>query len=1002
MCPNIQRGGVWWLFALALLAFFGCQPDDRNYEAEIVSIHFVRPVGSDTMLLVSDTIRPTSTSIDFNVSFKAELDRLVPVLKLSNGATANITSGRAYDFSKPFIVSVTSENERYTRHYTFRASRLDAPPIAVPTELSSEAQLGDFRLDGVDGEVTMRGTRITVVVPDGTDISGIGVLFTLSAGATCDYEQGTKHDFADPLYIRVTAEDGASVVTYRIAVHYPEKALSPDAQILKFRFGESRRPVYIEGARIYAEVEPGIDLRELTPIFTLSPGATSSLPLGEYADFSGEVKMEVISEDKSSKSIYTIYTSQFKRSEVAIDSVRIPGLGDYTFSDAQGYTYVVGHGVDITHLKPKVYVSKGCRTDLDQQREYDLSTPLVVTVTSEDGMRSKRLTLTVRKVEGGEPGEKGRLLTFGFENSTSSSVIRGNEVHVSVPRGTDLTKLIPTYTVMENPLWEKLGYTPGALYYPGSDGRKIESGQTEVDFSQSPVKLEVWRKWLATWAGADVGRYSFYVTHEAAPTEGAKLRELSFAGVDIALTFRGNAITGVAPVDADLTALRPTLKLSEGATATMESGKAYDFSTMRTIVVTSRDGLMSQRYTVLIEKRLNDQAQLVEFRLEELPNSPTVAGNLVTFFAGSECDVSKLTPRFTLSRGATANLEQGVVQDFSKPVRMVVTSEDRNISRTYTIAVEQRLNYEADIVSFRFLELEEPCRIDGTRIIFSAKDRDVTRLTPVFTLSPGATANVQSGVPQDFSQPVRIRVTSEDKSNNKTYTVRQEQVGLLFDFERWQSFEGGAYEHPNGGWSSCNVGMVVSKKFTGKPNRYPVRKSSDAHGGRYAAEISTEELGVQGRSIASGALFLGSFNGAVVMSDELSAPQFGIAWGGGQPANFSGWYKYKAGGQMVDKAGSPIAGEDRPAIYAIFYYGETLTAKDVHGSDRIISIARVTEMQNGGDWTRFDIPFEPKRDVPAGQQLKYSIVLSSSTDGDRFHGAVGSTLLVDDLEITLK
>lgn len=985
------------------ISLWSCQPDDRNYEAEIISIHFMHQVGRDTMLLVSDTIIPTSTSVNLPVDYRATLQRLVPIVTLSRGATANIVSGRPYDFSKPFTIAVTSENERHTRYYIFGVMQLPPPPVIGEgePELNSEAQLMEFMLEGVQGEMTVRGPRITIVVPEETDLTNLTPSFTLSDNATCDYELGTPYDFTDPLYIRVVSQDQSCATVYRIIVRHPEVVLSPDAQILSFRFAETKRPVYIEGSRIYAELEKGVDIKELTPIYKLSAGAKCNLELGEIADFSQPVRIEVTSEDKNAKSVYTVYTSLFKSREIAIDAVQIESLGEYSFKEGNRYTWIVESNVDITKLTPEVIVSKGCTTDLNPSTTYDLTDPLAVAVTSEDGSCSQIVTLQVKKAEGKEQDEKGRLQTFEFANSTSTTIIRGNEVHVRVPEGTDLTKLIPKFQIFENVAWLKLGHSIGSLWTPKPNEIEILSEETELDFS-SPLKLIVWRKLLGVWG--ERGAYTFYVTHETKVVGEANIREFKFTGTDISLSLRGNLITGVASMHTDITALIPSIRLSEGATCSMESGKAYDFSTEQKITVTSKDGAKVQYYTVKIEKRLNDQAQLTEFRLKELPNAPTVNGSTITFFAGGEIDVTKLTPTFTLSRGATANIVQNESADFSRPVRVVVTSEDGNISRSYTVVVDQRLNYEADIQSFRFLEIETPCKISGTRITFVPGGKNPASLTPEFTLSPGATCDLISGSTGDFSKPVRIVVTSEDKSNSKSYTVRQEQTGITFDFERWQSFESkeNLYEHPVGAWSSGNVGMLVSRKFTGKPDRYPVRKSSEAHGGSFAAEITTEALGVQGKSIAAGALFLGSFNGAVVMNDHLSAPQFGTAWPGGKPDKFSGWYKYTPGSQMVNQAGNAISGTDEMAIYAILYYGNTLTAKDVQTSDRIIAIARIPDGTAKSEWTRFEIPFEYKMNVPDGEQLKYSIVMSSSRDGDNFNGAVGSRLLVDDLEISLQ
>ena len=84
---------------------------------------------------------------------------------------------------------------------------------------------------------------------------------------------------------------------------------------------------------------------------------------------------------------------------------------------------------------------------------------------------------------------------------------------------------------------------------------------------------------------------------------------------------------------------------------------------------------------------------------------------------------------------------------------------------------------------------------------------------------------------------------------------------------------------------------------------------------------------------------------------------------------------------------------------------EPLNGANVTSSDRIVLIA---EMQNPGEpteWERFEIPFEPKNgkefdyEKLANNEYAITVVASSSKDGAFFEGAIGSTLLVDEIRI---
>lgn len=61
-------------------------------------------------------------------------------------------------------------------------------------------------------------------------------------------------------------------------------------------------------------------------------------------------------------------------------------------------------------------------------------------------------------------------------------------------------------------------------------------------------------------------------------------------------------------------------------------------------------------------------------------------------------------------------------------------------------------------------------------------------------------------------------------------------------------------------------------------------------------------------------------------------------------------------------------------------------------------------MEDGSEkaeWTKFNIPFKylEGKSYDESKEYKLAIVCSSSKDGDKFKGAVNSTLIVDELEI---
>jgi len=981
---------------LSLFFFASCKEDTRNYEAELVSIHFVKSIGKDTILMVSDTLRPLSTNVVAEVNHMADLHRLVPVFTLSSGATANCESGAAYDFTKPFTLIVTSENERNQRQYTIKLSKLDAPPVIPPQdEKNGEAWLSDFKLEGIEGaEYEPRGTRIKVIVPEDTDITALKPTFTLSEKATCDWNIGDVFDFTEPLYIRVTSEDERTSNTFRISVRTQKPPLHEDAQILSFRFAGSQSEADIDGSQIYAEAARGSDLRELVPILKVSDGATLSITRGEAIDFSEPVKIDVTSEDGAAKSSYTIFATVKKYSSAELLQCQLIPLGKPTITGPHRLIFHTSGSLGV--LYPVYEVSEGATVNVKAGDPLDFAGGKTheLIVTSEDGYSTKRYELVVKQTS--QPNERGRFTSFILDAPGSETQIVGTSIVGTVPAGTDVTRMKATFAIHTTPLWEKAEGPASVWLGKDAHAKEFKSGETEIDCT-NPVMLYTYRKF---W-GVNHPKTDYMLTVVVLDAPKADVEQLTFDGIQARISRKQNTFLVFVDNEVNLTQLKPILKLSPGAKATLESGKEYDFSSPVSFSVTAADDKTTASYRIVVSQRTNDKAVLSDVTIDEIDKDPVIAGATYTFFAGGDVNVKELTLRFKLSEGATCSIASGAKHDFSKPVRLAVTSQDKSITRSYSVVVDQRLNYEAELLTFGFRELSTPCKITGTKVTFPAKGLDLTALTPYYTLSSGAKCSLPQDTPTDFSAPVSIIVTSEDGFTTKTYKVQPELQGLTFDFERWTSVSD--FEHPLGGWSSSNVGLQLSRQFLKKPDHYSIQKSSEAHSGQYAVQISTEEIGKAGKSIAAGALFLGSFDATNIMSDPLSGPRFGIAWLNATPVSFTGWYKYVPGKQMVDKKSKPIEGVDELDLYAVVFYGDVLTSHDIQTSDRVLYKARLTDLSPKNEYTRFELPFEPTgATAPAGAKLRYTIVASSSRRGDDFIGAVGSKLLLDDLEIIYK
>lgn len=296
---------------------------------------------------------------------------------------------------------------------------------------------------------------------------------------------------------------------------------------------------------------------------------------------------------------------------------------------------------------------------------------------------------------------------------------------------------------------------------------------------------------------------------------------------------------------------------------------------------------------------------------------------------------------------------------------------------------------------------------------------DITRQAPEFVLTEGATIVPASGSEHDFSTPQYYTVTSQDGQWHKEYKVIYIVAGLstTYSFEHvlvknnYDVF----YEVDDIGntimtWASGNAGFSLTGAAS-QTSDFPTIVSDNGKNGKCAELVtrSTGDFGAQLKMpIAAGNLFMGTFDVLSAVVNALKATKLGLPFEH-VPTYLTGYYKYKAG-EVYSENGKPVSGKkDKCDIYAIFYETDdvvkTLDGTNAFTSSNLISVARIEDQKETDEWTQFYIPFIARpgkvvdlKKLEAGL-YNIAIVFSSSIEGDRFNGAVGSTLYIDEVEL---
>ncbi len=232
-------------------------------------------------------------------------------------------------------------------------------------------------------------------------------------------------------------------------------------------------------------------------------------------------------------------------------------------------------------------------------------------------------------------------------------------------------------------------------------------------------------------------------------------------------------ITSIASFGTNVTALVPTIKISEKATVSPASGIAQNFTSPVKYTVTAEDGT-TQEYTVTVLTGKNNQSQVALFNIDvtgAIINIDHTAKTIaIDVPAGTA--VTSLKPVIEVSTKATVTPASGVVQNFTNPVKYSVTAEDGS-KTDYTVTVNVAKYTLTEMVRFKFDKLTPVVAgtIDhgaGTINLTVPFGTDITSIKPTIELPAGA--SVSPTTAQNFSSAVKYTVTAQSGAT-KQYTV---------------------------------------------------------------------------------------------------------------------------------------------------------------------------------------------------------------------------------------
>jgi len=333
----------------------------------------------------------------------------------------------------------------------------------------TEADIKSFELSQQTSAASINTTNATVSVkvPYGTSLISLRPSVTISQGASVNPVSGASVNLTNPVTYTVTAQDGTTTRAWTVSV--TEENPSAEKAILSFSIPNQLGTSTINTAdhTVAVTMPFGTNLASLSPSIGISADATINPASGIARDFSSPVSYTVTAQDGTTQSWIVNVASQAGSSEKNITAFSVPAQLGNAAINTTNHTVVatVLYGTNRTSLAPSISVSSNATINPASGTARDFSTPLLYTVTAQDGS-TQAWTVSVNQ---SAPSTETNILTFSIPQETRPASINNTNrtVTVQVGNGTDVTSLQPAITV-----------SSGATVNPAS-------GET-IDFS-SPV-----------------------------------------------------------------------------------------------------------------------------------------------------------------------------------------------------------------------------------------------------------------------------------------------------------------------------------------------------------------------------------------------------------------------------------------------------------------------------------------------------------------------------------
>ncbi|MEW5846700.1 MAG: DUF5018 domain-containing protein [Bacteroidota bacterium] len=407
-----------------------------------------------------------------------------------------------------------------------------------------------------------------------------------------------------------------------------------------------------------------------TVTYTLNDAKATAIKT-DAAALPGSTTVAVTAEDGLVSQTYTInFTIAAPNTEANILTYTVAGVNATIDNVNHTITATVPYTTNITNLVATFTLSDGATAKVGAVDQVsgvtanNFTNPVTYTVTAQNGTTTQDWVVTITKAA--EPSHEANITAYSI-NGVNGVINSGDHtISVTLPYGTNVTNLVATFTLSTNAT-AKVG------------GVDQVSGTTPNDFT-NPVIYTVT-------AEDGTSTQDWVVTVTVTPASNAKdITSFTISGqVSSTIDAVAGTVAVVMPYGTNVTALTPTIEVSQYATIDPASGVAQDFTNPVTYTVTAQDNsTKAWTVTVTVQPASNDAT--VSSTVYTVSNVDGTITN-VPYNATLATFKSNITP----AAGATFEVYQSdgttIATDLQTGYKLICTAQDGSTTKTYTITL---------------------------------------------------------------------------------------------------------------------------------------------------------------------------------------------------------------------------------------------------------------------------------------------------------------------------